>query len=62
MMTALGIAAWAFYSAIVIVPFWRLLPLHGWPKELAVISVFPFLALFLLWLIAFGDRIAPRSR
>ena len=61
MSAALGIVAWALYATLVVVPFWRILPVHGWPKHMAVIAVFPFLAVFLLWLVAFGDRIPTRS-
>ena len=61
MSAALGIAIWALYAALVVVPFWRILPANGWPREMAVIAVFPLLAVFLLWLVAFGDRIPGRS-
>ena len=61
MSAALGILAWVLYAALVVVPFRRILPAHGWPREMAVIAVFPFLAVFLLWLVAFGDRIPSRS-
>ena len=60
MSAALGIVLWALYAALVVVPFWRLLPAHGWPRQMAVIAVFPMLAVFLLWLVAFGDRIPAR--
>ena len=60
MTTAAFLVGWALYAVLVIVPFRRLLPAHGWPREMAVIAVFPFLALFLLWLVAFGDRIPGR--
>ena len=61
MSAAAGLALWAFYAALVIVPFWRLLPVHGWPREMALIAALPLLALYLLWLVAFGDRIPRRS-
>ena len=61
MSAAAGLALWALYAVFVVVPFWRLLPLHGWPREMAVIAVFPILAVFLLWLVAYGDRIPRRS-
>jgi hypothetical protein len=45
-----------------VVPFWHLLPAHGWPKHMAVIAVFPILAVFLLWLVAFGHKLDPGDR
>ena len=61
MIAAVGIAMWALYAAFVVVPFWRLLPVHGWPREMALIAVFPLLAVYLLWLVAWSDRIPTRS-
>lgn len=60
MSTAALLLGWALYAALVVVPFWRILPANGWPKQMAVIAVFPVMALFLLWLVAYGDRI-PRT-
>ena len=60
MSAAAGLAIWALYATLVVVPFWRLLPVHGWPREMALIAVFPLLAVYLLWLVAFGDRIPSR--
>lgn len=62
MSAVLGIAAWALYAALVVVPFWHLLPAHGWPKHMAIIAVFPFLAVFLLWLVAFGHKLDADGR
>jgi hypothetical protein len=59
-MMATGALVWALYAVIVVVPFWRLLPAHGWPRELSLIAVFPPLALLLLWFVAFGDLIPRR--
>jgi hypothetical protein len=59
---AFGITIWALYAALVVVPFWHLLPAHGWPKHMAVIAVFPILAVFLLWLVAFGHKLDPGDR
>ena len=61
MTAAFGIAMWALYALLVVVPFWRILPAHGWPRELAAIAVVPALALYLLWLVAWSDRIPTRS-
>ena len=45
------------FAALVIVPFWRLLPKFGMPSWLAVLTVFPLFALILLWVMAFRDQI-----
>lgn len=61
-MSTVGfLLAWALYAALVVIPFRRILPAHGWPKQMAIIAVFPAFALALLWLVAFGDRIPQIS-
>ena len=55
-----GITSWALYAMLIVVPFWGILPAHGGPRPMAVITVFPILAVFLLWLVAFGDRLPAR--
>ncbi|MBC7157361.1 MAG: hypothetical protein H5U20_07585 [Rhodobacteraceae bacterium] len=44
-------------AALVVVPFWRLLPRYGIPAPVAIIAAFPLAALVLLWVIAFKDKI-----
>lgn len=44
-------------TALVVVPFWRLLPKFGLPSWVAVAAVIPFGAIVLLWVMAFKDRI-----
>ncbi|MEO0677655.1 MAG: hypothetical protein AAFZ02_08880 [Pseudomonadota bacterium] len=48
---------YALYCAFVIIPFWQLLPRFGLPSYLALMAAFPLLAVVLLWLMAFGDKI-----
>ena len=43
-------------GALVVVPFWRLLPRFGIPSWVALFSIFPLVALILLWIMAFRDR------
>ena len=45
------------YCVCVIVPFWQLLPRYGWPSWLAVLAAIPLMAIVLLWLLAFGDKV-----
>ena len=46
-------------GALLIVPFWKILPRHGMPSWLAIFAVFPLFALILLWVVAFKDQILP---
>lgn len=53
-----------FYLVLVIIPFWQLLPRYGFSPYLAFLAAFPLLAVLLLWLMAFGDKVSggrPRS-
>ena len=43
-------------GALVVVPFWRLLPKFGMPSWLALFTIVPLVALILLWIMAFGDK------
>ncbi|MBM9594113.1 hypothetical protein JM664_06265 [Rhodobacteraceae bacterium MCCB 386] len=40
-----------------VIPFWKLLPRYGIPSWVAILSIFPLVALILLWIMAFRDRI-----
>ena len=44
-------------GALVVVPFWRLLPRYGISEWVALLAIFPLFALILLWVIAFKDKI-----
>ncbi len=41
------------FAALVIVPFWRILPRFGIPAWVSLVALFPLAALVLLWVIAF---------
>ncbi len=43
------------FAALVIVPFWRILPKFGMPSWIALISFIPLVTLILLWIMAFRD-------
>jgi hypothetical protein len=48
-------------AALVIVPFWRLLPRFGIPSWVALAAIIPFGAIVLLWVIAFRDELDGRG-
>lgn len=48
-------------AALVIIPFWRLLPQFGIPSWAALLAIFPPAGLILLWVIAFRDRQGGRA-
>jgi len=45
------------WGVILVVPFWRLLPRFGIPNWVAIFTLFPLVALILLWVMAFKDKI-----
>jgi len=48
-------------AAVVIVPFWKILPRSGIPNWVAIFCIFPPVALILLWVVAFKDQIDGKS-
>ena len=52
-----GFLFFIIMAALVVVPFWRLLPRFGIPNWVAIFAVIPLVALILLWVIAFKDKI-----
>ena len=53
---------WVLIAAVlIVVPFWKLLPRFGISKYFALLSIFPAIALILLWIIAFKDDLEGRS-
>ncbi len=42
-------------AALLIVPFWRILPRNGIPSWVALFAVIPIVALVLLWIVAFKE-------
>ncbi len=44
-------------GALVVIPFWRILPRSGIPSWVAIFAIFPLVALILLWVIAFKDQL-----
>jgi len=45
-------------GALVVVPFWRILPRSGIPPWVAIFAIIPLGALILLWVVAFMDTLS----
>lgn len=56
-----GLGWFLIASALVVIPFWRLLPKFGIPNWVALLAIFPPVALILLWIMAFKDEGFPGS-
>jgi hypothetical protein len=52
-----GLIVMAIFAALVVIPFWRLLPKFGIPNWVALAAIIPLGALVLLWVMAFRDRL-----
>jgi hypothetical protein len=53
-----GMLIWyAVMAALVVIPFWRILPRHGIAAPFALLAVIPVGAVILLWIVAFRDKI-----
>ena len=61
MMGGGGILWFFIAGALVVVPFWRLLPRFGIPNWVALFAVIPLVALILLWAMAFKDDLEGGS-
>ncbi|SIS70316.1 hypothetical protein SAMN05421759_102485 [Roseivivax lentus] len=55
MMGGGGILWLLIVGALVVIPFWKLLPRFGIPNWVAIFAIFPVVALILLWVMAFKD-------
>ena len=56
-----GMIWWLVVAALLVIPFWRILPKYGIPSWVALGSIIPVLALVLLWVIAFKDQSSLNS-
>jgi hypothetical protein len=61
MMGGGGLLGILILAALVVVPFWKLLPRFGISKYFALMAVLPAVALILLWVIAFKDDLDGRD-
>jgi len=57
-MGGTGILWMLVFAALLVIPFWRLLPKYGIPNWVALVAVIPLGALILLWVIAFKDKLS----
>ena len=55
------ITGFVFLAALLVVPFWKLLPSHGISKYYAFIAILPVGAVLLLWVLAFRDAFKDRA-
>jgi hypothetical protein len=55
-----GLLVWLLLAALVVIPFWKILPRAGLSSWWALVALFPLFQLVLLWVLAFktwpGDR------
>ena len=52
-----GLVFMVIFAALIVVPFWWLLPKFGIPNWVALVAIIPFGALVLLWVMAFRDKL-----
>lgn len=48
-------------AALIVVPFWKLLPRYGIHKYFALLTLIPAVALVLLWIMAFKDDLKGKE-
>ncbi len=60
-MGAGGLLWFAIFAALLVVPFWRILPRSGIPSWVALLAIIPLGAIILLWVVAFKDQLGGRS-
>ncbi len=48
-------------GALVVIPFWKLLPRYGLSKYFALLAIIPAIALVLLWIMAFKDDLEGKG-
>ena len=56
-----GLLWMLLFSAIVIIPFWRILPRVGIPAWVSIVAIIPLAALVLLWVVAFKADVSGGS-
>ena len=61
MMGGGGILWFLIFAALIVVPFYKLLPRFGISKYFAFLAVIPAIALVLLWIIAFKDDVEGKG-
>jgi len=56
-----GLLVMAIFAALIVIPFWRILPKFGIPNWVALFAIIPLVALILLWIMAFRDDLSGKS-
>jgi len=49
------------FAAVLIIPFWKILPRHGIQSWFSVLAVIPIGAVILLWIVAFKDDLDKKT-
>jgi len=52
-----GLVLMLVFAALIVIPFWRLLPRFGIPNWVSLVAIIPLGALILLWVMAFRDKL-----
>lgn len=47
---------------LVAIPFWKILPRYGISSWVAIAAIIPLIAVILLWVIAFRDKIGDLTK
>lgn len=55
-----GILWYLVLAALVVIPFWRILPRNGIAAPFALLAAIPVGAIILLWIVAFRDKFGDR--
>lgn len=61
MMGGGGFLWFLIIGALVVIPFWKLLPRYGLSKYFALLAIIPAIALVLLWIMAFKDDLEGKG-
>ncbi|WP_245624802.1 hypothetical protein [Jannaschia seosinensis] len=59
MMGVPGLLFLIVMLALVVVPFWKLLPKFGYSSWISLVAIIPLGALILIWILAFSE---PKTR
>ena len=52
-----GLIFMLIFAALIVIPFWRLLPKFGIPNWVGLFAFIPLGALVLLWMMAFREKL-----
>ena len=57
-----GVVMYLIFAALMVIPFWRLLPKFGIPEWVSLAAIIPLGALILLWVMAFREKLDGGQR